>query len=145
MRVLDVAVPLFLVGCAAALVVAAARGRVSTPYDVSRPYLWLMIVVWVLLAGDAALGENRPVFERAWKGAFAVLLALGFGLDRWRRRRARTGGSAPLASYPVPAAPPDDARPSRPDRRPAPPDRPGQVKEPAAPADRPPTTGPVDG
>ncbi|SCL41084.1 hypothetical protein GA0074692_6134 [Micromonospora pallida] len=91
MRVLDVVVPLLLVAGAASTLLAAGRERVPIAHDTSRPYFWLLVVIWLMLAGDAALGENRPPFERAWKGTVAVLLAVSSGVNLWRRRRlART-------------------------------------------------------
>ncbi|BCL13851.1 hypothetical protein [Micromonospora sagamiensis] len=92
----DVVVPLLLVLMLAQVLLATARGKFSIVHDTSRPYFWLLVVSWLILAGDAALGENRPTFERAWKGALAVLLAASFGLDLWRRRRlARTAPPPP--------------------------------------------------
>ncbi|MEV0327949.1 hypothetical protein AB0H63_16105 [Micromonospora echinospora] len=95
MRVLHVVVPLLFVVLAAVALVAAVRGRFSIVHDMSRPYFWLLVVQWLFLAGDAALGENRPAFERAWKGAIAVLLAASFGIGLWRRRRAQAASPPP--------------------------------------------------
>jgi hypothetical protein len=95
MRVLDVAVPLLFVAGAASALLATVRGQFSILHDASRPYLWLLVVYWLMLTGEAAVGENRPAFERAWKGTVAVLLAASFGVDLWRRRRARVTQSPP--------------------------------------------------
>ncbi|MFI6229281.1 hypothetical protein ACIBCR_18440 [Micromonospora echinospora] len=96
MRVLHVVVPLLFVMLVALVLVATVRGRFSIVHDLSRPYFWLLVAQWLFLAGDAALGENRPAFERAWKGAIAVLLAASLGVGLWRRRRARTPPSPPV-------------------------------------------------
>lgn len=110
--VLDLVVPLLFVAFAAVLVVGAARGRPATVWDVSRPYLWLVIAVWLVLAGDAAFGDDRPVFERTWKGTVAALLTVGFALDRWRRHRR------PHATHPDQLEwPGQPDRPDRPERR----------------------------
>jgi hypothetical protein len=49
---------------------------------------WPMIWIWLVLAGDAALGEHRPTFEREWKGAVAALFGVSGAILLWRRFRA---------------------------------------------------------
>ncbi|SCL13493.1 hypothetical protein [Micromonospora inyonensis] len=51
MRV-DVVVPLLLVLMLALVLLATARGRFSIVHDTSRPYFWLLVVFWLMLADD---------------------------------------------------------------------------------------------
>jgi hypothetical protein len=50
-------------------------------------------LVWLLTVGEAAVGDNRWWFERAWKGTAALLVAVAVVAGAWRhyrwRRRAR--------------------------------------------------------
>lgn len=87
MRVLDVAVPLLLVAFAAAALFSTVRSREPLVLSWSRPYFWVFAGIWAMMAGDAALGENRPTFERTWKGAVALLVGVAFLVSLWLRRR----------------------------------------------------------
>jgi hypothetical protein len=65
------------------------------PDRFSRPrgWQWIWVLVWLRTAGEAALGDNRWWFERAWKGSAALLVAVAVVAGAWRRyrwlRRAR--------------------------------------------------------
>jgi biotin carboxyl carrier protein len=90
-----------VVVASAALVVAVAVRSGGKPAPVSRAVAVFAVLVWLRLAGEAALGEQRPVFERQWKGAAAVLLTVAAAVHLCRRLR-RPG--------PVPAEPVSTAR-----------------------------------
>jgi biotin carboxyl carrier protein len=63
-------------------------------------------LMWLKLAGEAALGDHRPTFERQWKGSAAFLLVLAGAVQLWRyRRRGRvTPFSAQASTDRVPPA-----------------------------------------
>jgi multidrug efflux pump subunit AcrA (membrane-fusion protein) len=68
-------------------------------------------LVWLKLAGEAALGENRPPFERQWKGALAILIAVAFAIHLWNRHRRKKRDTpepapAPLSPGAVPVTVP---------------------------------------
>ncbi|MFG1651616.1 hypothetical protein ACGFIE_16980 [Micromonospora sp. NPDC049275] len=83
-----ICVPLMVVGGAAFIVVAAFT---SPPDSFSWPrgWQWAWVGLWLMAAGDAAFGVDRPVFERAWKGAAALLVAVACAIAVWRHRRWR--------------------------------------------------------
>ncbi|QGN45620.1 hypothetical protein ACN26Y_04650 [Micromonospora sp. WMMD558] len=90
--------PLLVVCCAATAVSIA----VSDPPDkFSRPrgWQWAWLGVWLLMAGEAAFGDDRPWFERAWKGTAALLVAVAAAVAAWRhyrwRRNSRLAGGSP--------------------------------------------------
>ncbi|MFI7591651.1 hypothetical protein [Micromonospora sp. NPDC049359] len=87
--VTDVGVPLFFVVGAA---VTAVGAFTDPPQDFSWPrgWEWAWVGVWVMASGEAAFGTDRPWFERAWKGAVALLVAVAFVVAVWRRWRWRT-------------------------------------------------------
>lgn len=51
--------------------------------------LWLVLPMLLILTGDAAVGEGRPVLERVAKGTVAVLVAISVAVVVRRRRRHR--------------------------------------------------------
>ncbi|WP_436534227.1 hypothetical protein [Actinoplanes sp. HUAS TT8] len=53
-----------------------------------RKHWWMLLLV-VIWAGDAAFGEDRPLFERAGKGTLAVLVTTAAVTVFWLRRRSR--------------------------------------------------------
>jgi len=56
----------------------------------SRLATALTVLVWLRLAGEAAFGDQRPAFERQWKGVSALLLAVAGAIHLWNltsRRR----------------------------------------------------------
>jgi hypothetical protein len=89
-RRLALRVPLVVVGGAAAAVSVAFS---DLPDTFSRPrgWQWAWVGLWLMTAGDAAFGTDRPWFERAWKGATALLVAVAVAAAarchyRWRKR-----------------------------------------------------------
>lgn len=57
-----------------------------------------------MAAGDAAFGDDRPLYERGWKGTVALLVAVAVAVATWRHYRWRRG--ARLANDgPVPVTP----------------------------------------
>ncbi len=87
---------------------SAVAGALSDPPDkFSRPrgWQWAWVMLWLVTVGDAAFGYDRPWFERAWKGATALLVAVAVTVAAWRhyrwRRRVRLADvSAPLVTGP---------------------------------------------
>ncbi|MBB4764176.1 hypothetical protein [Actinoplanes digitatis] len=77
---------LLVIGSLAGLVSAIRSKPAETAGSRSD---WLALPILLILTGDAALGEARPPFERAWKGAVAVLLWVTIAVTVWRRRRRR--------------------------------------------------------
>ena len=73
------------------LVSAFRRGAGRAP--LSRFAAVFAVLVWLSLAGEAALGDQRPVFERQWKGVAAGLLALAGAIHLWQRHRRPDRGS----------------------------------------------------
>ncbi|MCG5473131.1 hypothetical protein LADH09A_001019 [Micromonospora sp. LAH09] len=43
--------------------------------------------LWLTTAGEAAFGDGRPWFERAWKGVTALLVAVAVAIAVFRRHR----------------------------------------------------------
>jgi biotin carboxyl carrier protein len=83
-----IGLPLAVVASSALVLVSAVRVR-DEPSPSSRPAAAFAVLVWLKLAGEAAFGDQRPVFERQWKGAAALLLALAFALHLHQRYRRR--------------------------------------------------------
>ncbi|MGI5519803.1 hypothetical protein ACQEUX_02435 [Micromonospora sp. CA-259024] len=80
-----------VVGAAVAVFVAIS----DPPETFSRPrgWQWAWVGLWLMTAGEAAVGDNRSWFERSWKGATALLVAVAvavaaFRRYRWNARRA---------------------------------------------------------
>lgn len=96
-----IGIPLIVVGGAVAAVFVAAS---EPPDRFSRPHgwQWAWVGLWLMTAGDAAFGDDRSSFERGWKGATALLVAVAVAVAVWRHRRWRkhvrsTDDSAPAA------------------------------------------------
>ena len=93
-----VGMPLILV-LWSAMVLSAAFSE--PPGTLSRPrgFQWAWAWVWLMMAGEAAFGEDRSWFERACRGTAALLLAVAVTVDWWRhyqwRRRVRLAGDSP--------------------------------------------------
>ncbi|MGN9769013.1 hypothetical protein ACTMS2_28045 [Micromonospora sp. SD12] len=93
-----------VVGAAVTVSVAfsAPPGTFSRP----RGWQWAWVGLWLMAAGDAAFGNDRSWFERAWKGATALLVAVAVTVavwrhHRWRKRvRPADGVSAPAERTP---------------------------------------------
>lgn len=92
------------------LVLVAALGSREKPAPMSRAAGVLAVLVWLRFAGEAALGDQRPLLERQWKGAAAVLFAVAAAIHLWRRRSWRGPAPSQPASV-VPAAPADRQTP----------------------------------
>jgi hypothetical protein len=101
-----IGLPGVIVAGSALALVDAVRSR-EKPGPMSRVGAALAVLVWLRLAGEAALGDHRPVFERQWKGAAAILLAAAGAILLWQRYGRRDGET----SKPVPA---QNARPTPP-------------------------------
>ncbi|GLW31012.1 hypothetical protein [Actinoplanes regularis] len=71
--------------------IATPAGRLPGP----KTY-WVYLGLLVMWTGDAAVGEARPLFERAGKGAVAApaWIALAVVLVRRRRHRLRSAAAA---------------------------------------------------
>ncbi len=80
--------PLVVVASCALVLISAVRSR-EKPAPISRPGAAFIVLVWLRLAGEAALGDQRPIFERQWKGAAAFLLALAGIIHLWSRYHQR--------------------------------------------------------
>ncbi|MFR9780630.1 hypothetical protein ACL02O_31865 [Micromonospora sp. MS34] len=96
-------VPLIVVGAAVAVTVAFSE----PPRKFSRPRgsQWAWAGLWLMTAGDAAFGNDRSSFERAWKGTTALLVAVAVIVAAWRHHRWRNrvrlaDGSPPLVARP---------------------------------------------
>ncbi|HTF07041.1 MAG TPA: hypothetical protein VK659_02590 [Asanoa sp.] len=103
--------PLVLVAGAAGLVWSAFSDRPDT-FSRPRGWQWGWVGLWLMAAGDAAVGDNRWWFERAWKGCAALLVAAAVAVGAWRhyrwRRRVRLVHGSPEAA----AAPNQEGRPA---------------------------------
>ncbi|MFE9689612.1 hypothetical protein [Micromonospora sp. NPDC005806] len=93
-----IGLPLVAVGGAAA---AVRVGLSSPPDEFLRPrgWQWTWVALWLMTAGDAVFGDNRSWFERAWKGAAALLVAVAVAVAAWRhyrwRQRVRLADDSP--------------------------------------------------
>lgn len=77
---------LFALGAAGA-VVSASTGCAAKALDgLSIKWLWPILLVF---AGDAALGPNRPMWERGLKGVAVALLLVSLSIGWLRVRRSR--------------------------------------------------------
>ncbi|GFJ95833.1 hypothetical protein Prum_094750 [Phytohabitans rumicis] len=85
-----IGLPLVVVASSALVLVLAVRARGELP-PLSRSFGWVVPLVWLTLVGDAVLGDQRPVFERQWKGTAALLVGLGGAVYLWKRHRQRRG------------------------------------------------------
>ncbi|MDG4811229.1 hypothetical protein O7634_31130 [Micromonospora sp. WMMD1120] len=65
----------------------------APPEKFSRPrgWQWAWMGLWLMLVGEAAFGDDRQWFERAWKGAVALLVAVAVVVAAVRRHRWRAG------------------------------------------------------
>lgn len=66
--------------------------------------MWIVAfaLLTLVLAGDAAFGDNRPLLERQWKGVAAALLGLALAVELWRRHRERRGSGSGAPVHPSP-------------------------------------------
>lgn len=95
-----VGIPVILVASGAVALLVVLRRRESV--ELSRRD-WVFGLVLLTMAGDAAFGDQRPLFERQWKGAAAALFGLALGIAWWRHYRHRGhAGSRPSARRAVP-------------------------------------------
>jgi hypothetical protein len=99
-----IGLPLVLVVSTAGLVWGAFSDR---PDSFKRPRggQWFWVGSWLIAAGDAAGGDNRWWFERAWKGSAALLVAVAVVVAasrhyRWRRRARHEADAAPIEQGP---------------------------------------------
>jgi biotin carboxyl carrier protein len=76
---------------------SAVRSREEAA-PISRPVAAFIVLVWLKLAGEAAFGDQRPVFDRQWRGAAAFLLALAGAVHLWRRYRRPAPAPAAAAT-----------------------------------------------
>ena len=76
--------PLVVVPISALVLVSAFRSRESSA-PLSRLATAFTVLVWLRLAGEAAFGDQRPAFERQWKGVAALLLAMAGAVHLWKR------------------------------------------------------------
>lgn len=82
--------PMLVIGGAVVIVFGAITGP---PEMFSRPrgWQWAWVGLWLMAAGEAAFGENRPWIERSWKGAAALLIAMAVAIAVVRRHRWKAG------------------------------------------------------
>ncbi|GIM94739.1 lipoyl domain-containing protein [Paractinoplanes toevensis] len=98
----DVGLPVLMVLIGVGALVSAIRsrdglGRMSWPSRLLYAFLWLT------LAGESLLGEDRSRAERQWKGAVAILLGLAVAVHLWKLYRRRGTVTVPPPVYvPVP-------------------------------------------
>lgn len=71
--------------------VAASVAFFGSPADFSRPHgwQWAWVGLWLMMSAEAAFGTERSWFERAWKGATALLVAVACAVAAWRHYRWR--------------------------------------------------------
>ncbi|GGR87041.1 hypothetical protein GCM10010169_34080 [Micromonospora fulviviridis] len=100
-----IGVPLIVVVGAATAVSAAFS---NSPDRFSRPrgWQWAWVGLWLMTAGDAAFGNDRSWFERAWKGTTVLLVAVAVTVAarrhyRWRRRVRLADDSPSLVTRPT--------------------------------------------
>jgi hypothetical protein len=81
---IGIVLPFVFLIVSAGFLVSVVLDKKPKPSPIGWKALFLLIP-----AGDALLGENRPVWERSWKGAFVVLLAAALLIAWWRGRRRK--------------------------------------------------------
>ncbi|MDG4840353.1 hypothetical protein O7631_27835 [Micromonospora sp. WMMD967] len=93
---LRVGAPLLMVAGAAVVLIGVFS---DPPARFSRPrgWQWAWVGLWLMMAGEAAFGDDRPWGERAWKGVVALLLALAVAVaavrrHRWKARQVEADG-----------------------------------------------------
>ena len=92
--------PLVVVAGSVLLLVSAIRSREKL-LPMSRLGAAFLLFVWLRLVGEAAFGDQRPVFERQWKGAAAAFLAMAGAVHLWKRYRERVHDAPePVATAP---------------------------------------------
>ncbi|MEU9506035.1 hypothetical protein AB0D32_07110 [Micromonospora sp. NPDC048170] len=85
---------------AVAAAVSVAFSDPPDKFSLPRGWQWAWVGLWLMTAGEAAFGDDRPWFERAWKGAVALLVAVAVTVAAWRHHRWRTR-AAPAPPSPV--------------------------------------------
>ena len=79
--------PAFFVLSAAGILFSAFTGPAAKALDgLPGKGFWPIMLIF---AGDAALGPNRPTWERATKGAAVALLVVAYAVAWLRVRRSR--------------------------------------------------------
>jgi hypothetical protein len=77
---------LFALGAAGALASACTGSAAKALDGLPGRWFWLLLVIY---AGDAAVGENRPLWERGGKGIAVALFAAAAAIGWLRVRRSR--------------------------------------------------------
>ncbi|MGW5581818.1 hypothetical protein [Micromonospora chokoriensis] len=99
--VADVVMPALLVFWAGFMFVDVFS---DPPEKFSRPrgWQWAWVGMWLMMAGEAAFGDDRPWGERTWKGVVALLVAMAVVVavvrrHRWKASQVESTGSRPAA------------------------------------------------
>ncbi|SCF04353.1 hypothetical protein [Micromonospora chokoriensis] len=91
-----VVVPVLLVLWAGFVFVGVFADRPET-FSRPRGWHWVWAALWLGLAGEAAIGDDRSWVERTWKGVMALLLTVAVVVaavrrHRWKARQREADG-----------------------------------------------------